>query len=155
MSRRAETIKAAAKLAGQKMRDIDGRHSYAAEAGALSAHVEILCEELDTYIGANHKAAKGVGVARLPLGDAEVLVEYDYEPGEDPVMDLNSPMCGPGCAANASILGVLINGTWCDPEDFMDPDTIERWREAICDSEEVAARASVEDYHASRHMEEA
>jgi hypothetical protein len=148
---RAELLLADAEKTGAQYSD--SGTGYAAQAGSLRAMVRLLCDELDTFHGTNR--ARDGAYARMLLGAAEVLVEYEYEAGEDAVMDLNSPMCGPGCAANASILGVLINGTWCDPEDFMDPDTIERWREAICDSEEVAARASVEDYHASRHMEEA
>jgi hypothetical protein len=149
MSRRAETIKASAKMAGQKMRDIDGRHSYAAEAGALSAHVEILCEELDAYIGANHKPSKGVRTATLGLGDAEVLVEYDYEPGEEPVYNLNSPMCGPGCAANAVVVSVLINGAWIDPM-FIESATLDRWSEELCEREYDSAREDMESAMADR-----
>jgi hypothetical protein len=125
--------------------------AIAGQLGHLQGCVQILCEELDAFHGTN----KGKGTyARMPLGDAEVLVDYDYEAGEDAVMDLNSPMCGPGCAANASINAVLINGVWCDPEDFMDPDTIERWREAICDRMENEARDAMYESMSARRERE-
>jgi hypothetical protein len=125
----------------ERMKDEYGAMKCAGMEGHLRACVRLLCKELDGFHGTN--PGKGT-YARMPLGDAVVLVDYDYEPGEDPVMDLNSPMCGPGCSANASILAVLINGTWCDPEDFADASTLDAWREAICerkDSEREDAMA--------------
>jgi hypothetical protein len=135
----------------ERMKGEYGAMKCAGMEGHLRACVRLLCKELDGFHGTN--PGKGT-YARMPLGDAVVLVDYDYEPGEDPVMDLNSPMCGPGCAANASINAVLINGTWCDPEDFMDPDTIERWREAICDRMENEAREAVYESMSARRERE-
>jgi hypothetical protein len=156
MSRRAETIKAAAKMAGQKMRDIDGRHSYAAEAGALSAHVEILCEELEAYTGANHKTSKGVRTATLGLGDAEVLVEYEYEAEEPMVWRYADGSGHPGCPASAQVISVLINGAWIDPT-FIESSTLDRWSEELCermDQDAADARADRDEYESDRRRDE-
>jgi hypothetical protein len=40
--------------------------------------------------------------------DCDYLVDYDYQPEEKPVYNLNSPMCGPGCAAEVTINSIDI-----------------------------------------------
>lgn len=39
--------------------------------------------------------------------------EYDYQPAEKPVYDVESPVCGPGCDASMEVTAAWIKG---DPE---------------------------------------
>jgi hypothetical protein len=156
MSRRAETIRASAHATGEKYRDMMGGHGYAAEAGFLAAHVDTLCEELEAYIGANHKASKGVRTATLGLGDAEVLVEYEYEAEEPMVWRYADGSGHPGCPASAQVISVLINGAWIDPT-FIESATLDRWAEELCermDQESADAMADRDEYESERRRDE-
>jgi hypothetical protein len=42
----------------------------------------------------------------IKMDDCDYLVTFDFQPEEKPVYDLNSPMCGPGCAAEVSITNI-------------------------------------------------
>lgn len=39
-----------------------------------------------------------------------ITVTYEYTPAESAVYDVESPVCGPGCAAEVEICEVLLNG---------------------------------------------
>jgi hypothetical protein len=67
--------------------------------------------------------------------DAEVKLEFDHQREEPAVMNPDSPMCGPGCAASVDLLGVLINGHWieCTNAYFSDSQ-LERWEQAAIDA---------------------
>jgi hypothetical protein len=156
MSRRAEIIQADAKRAGDKWRDLSGGYGYAAQCGVLSAHVDMLCEELDAYIGANHKPSKGVRTATLGLGDAEVLVEYEYEAEEPMVWRYADGSGHPGCPASAMVISVLINGAWIDATHF-DSATTDRWSEELCermDQDAADAMADRDEYESDRRRDE-
>jgi len=109
------------------------------ELGLLSTALENAQHDLGTYTGKNAKPQAGCNFHSATLGDADVVVEYEYEPGEDAVWDLNSPMCGPGVSPSAVVIQVLINGAWIDPDGIVDRSVIERWEEEILESETEAA----------------
>ena len=44
----------------------------------------------------------------IKMDDCDYLVSFDYQPEEKPVYDLNSPMCGPGCAAAVTINSIEV-----------------------------------------------
>jgi hypothetical protein len=47
--------------------------------------------------------------------EAEVELEYDFQPAEAAVMDVNSPFAGPGCAASADLIEDSIRRTDGEP----------------------------------------
>lgn len=44
----------------------------------------------------------------LNYGGVPLVVEYDYQPAERPIYDVDSPLCGPGCPASVDITGVYL-----------------------------------------------
>lgn len=74
-------------------------------------------QEIAILKGERHTPNPGGHIARLICGAAYVQVEYDYEPEEAPVLDLDSPMCGPGCGELIAPHSIYLNGHWCDLED--------------------------------------
>lgn len=54
----------------------------------------------------------------LEIDGATVTVQYDFQPAEREVRDLDSPMVGPGCAAEVDITDVRITG---DATDLLSP----------------------------------
>ena len=74
--------------------------------------------ELDRLQGAGLEPQEGCDLIRLSLGDAYVLVEYEYTAGcEDEPRELN-------------ILGALVNGRMIEV-DVLAPAVLDRWAEAI------------------------
>lgn len=120
-------------LAGNEVNDI--RDRLAQENGALKAELRKVYAEC---FGEGMKPQPGCAWHKAWLGDAEVLVEYEYEPEEAPVYNLNSPMCGPGTAAIVSLLGVLVNGKWIEAGEVIQ-ETRDRWEQDILDNELEAA----------------
>jgi len=61
---------------------------------------------------------------KIKMDDCDYLVSFDYQPEEKPVYDLNSPMCGPGCAA-----AVTINSIEVRPHGYSHwmPTDIDKW----------------------------
>ena len=57
-----------------------------------------------------HRASKSPSFATT-LGDSiPITVTYEYTPAEPALHDVDSPVCGPGCAASVDICEVLLNG---------------------------------------------
>ena len=80
------------------------------------------------------------GTATVNLGDAEVRVEYEYQAGEESNYDSASPGVGPGRDASLTIIQVLVNGIWVDPNDIISTMQIERWKQKILDDKAKAMR---------------
>lgn len=116
-------------LAGNEVNDPLARAQQ--QVGALE---QALRNAYAEFKGEGMKPQPGSTFHKSHFGDAEVLVEYDYEPEEAPVYNLDSPMCGPGCAAQAIIICVLINGVWVDGAEFPEP-VRDRWEQEIIDGE--------------------
>lgn len=86
----------------------------------------------------------------LYAGGAAVLVEYEYEAGEDPIYDLNSPMCGPGCAACVTLVSALVNGEWVDPDEVFNASVLALWIDKIAEEEVEAIESARDEYECSR-----
>ncbi len=122
----------------------EGVSKWAYEAGVLRSQVREVCTLLEQFNGALEKPAKGCYFETMCLGDADVLVECEYTPGEPAVWNLDSPMCGPGEAAQVAIVRCLINGRWVDPQDFVDQRILDRWTQQAFDADEDRERARIE-----------
>jgi hypothetical protein len=109
------------------------------ELGLLSTALENAQHDLAQYTGSSAKPQNGCHFYSTTFGDADITVEYEYEPGEDAVWNLDSPMCGPGVSPYVVVIQVLINGAWIDPDGIVDRSVIERWEEEILESETEAA----------------
>lgn len=118
----------------------------------LEAELTKLTVELAGYTGRGYKASQGCGTMTVYCGDAEYLIEYEYDPGEAPCYNVDSPGVGPGTSANAVITGVLVNGGWFDPSaaGFRD-DVIESWVQAAIDSEQASAEDDRAGYERDRY----
>jgi hypothetical protein len=114
----------------------DPRDRLAQQVGYLQGVVRSLCGQ---YLGEGAKPQAGCSFFTATAGDSSVIVEYEYQPGEEAIFDLDSPMCGPGSPETVSIIQALVNGAWCDPADVFSEALIERWAEQIAESEAEAA----------------
>lgn len=65
------------------------------------------------------------------VGDVELVVEYDYTPGEAPVYDVDSPVCGPGHPAEVELLGVYVKGSNADIVDLLRDSVISLLQERV------------------------
>ncbi len=83
------------------------------------------------------------------LGDSPVLIEFEYEAGENAVYDLNSPMCGPGVDASVGIGMALINGVWTSTEGFPQ-EWIDRWEQEVIEVKNDQMREDYEDRQSER-----
>lgn len=52
-------------------------------------------------------------VKTVYVGDVAFVVEYDYIPAEAPIYDVDSPVCGPGCAEDVDLISIK-----CEDSDF-------------------------------------
>jgi hypothetical protein len=103
----------------------DGFTSFPALCVLLENQIRQLCQERDTLEGTNAKASNGCGLHKSHFGDAEVLVEYEYEPADGD--GWNEPHYDAQVIPHA----VFLNGVWCDAEDVASEKTRERWAEEI------------------------
>ena len=102
--------------------------------------VEAMSAKLDQYTGRTAKPQRGCQFARLTLGEADVLVEYETEgPSGDGWHEPHYP-------ATLTIIQVLINGTWVDAEDTFAGHVITKWEAEIGEqfAEQAAADADAE-----------
>lgn len=74
-------------------------------------------QEIAVLKGERHTGIPGSHIARVICGDAYIQVEYDHQPAEDAVHDVESPVCGPGCDEAINPISIYLNGHWCDLED--------------------------------------
>jgi hypothetical protein len=102
-------------------------------ADALLGEAQALARELALLKGHGHTPQAGCAFTTLPMGDAEMLVEYEYEAGEAAKLYGPPEDCYEGSPESLTIVQVLINGMWCDPSDFVSDKQIERWEQAILD----------------------
>ena len=72
----------------------------------------------------------------LELDMMDVIVEYEYFPPEDPVYNLDSPLCGPGHGAEVSLLAVHTpKGDVFDPY-VLNENILSLWEEKIIQYEQ-------------------
>jgi hypothetical protein len=89
--------------------------------------------------GQGLQPARGCRIARLILGDADALVEYEYFVGSPANYDADSPLVGPECPEEITVLRVYLNGHWCDVQDCIRDEVIERWADDIREIERELA----------------
>lgn len=101
---RATRIKLAATAAADKHRDTCGLPtiSYSYLAGCLEAHITALCDELQEFTPP--KSGKTERETTYAHDGGELVVHFDFEPGEDSTRDY------PGCPESVAINGVFANG---------------------------------------------
>jgi hypothetical protein len=126
------------------MNELELNTKALAEANALLAE----------YTGKNLKPQDGCSFITVDLGGYGLLLEYEYEPAEAPIYNLDSPMCGPGCSESASLLCALVNGRWVDADVFSES-LRERWTQQIIDSEAEQAISQREGYERDRYDDDA
>jgi hypothetical protein len=81
----------------------------------------------------------GCLIAEMPLGDATVMVEYEYEPAQRGVHTLPNGDPGyPDEPAQVNIVSVLVNGAMVDADLFADA-VLDRWVQDILDSDQEDA----------------
>ena len=85
----------------------------------LARRVADLSQDLRTLKGENATPYRGCHMTTVCCDEAAVLIEYDYTPAEDAVMDLESPRCGPGNPEVIEPLRAFINGHWCDRSEVL------------------------------------
>jgi hypothetical protein len=116
-------------------KNLDGSRSYAAAFGWLSSALRGACAELARYTG----KPEGMGNwVEKELDGATVLVDVEFEAGEAQTWE------HPGCAAQATITGVLINGVVIDPA-MLAPKVIADWEEELSVAMAEAAATDRED----------
>ena len=92
--------------------------------------------ELRRLQGVGLKPQPGCKLAKMILGDATVMVEYEYSPGRPGVHTLRNGDPGyPDEPAELALLNVLINGCMCDvqdviPQAVIDDSDFDIWAEA-------------------------
>ncbi len=77
---------------------------------AMATEAELRAK-LAAFTGSDSKPQPGCGRATMRWGDAECVVEYEFEPSEGDGWEL------PRYEASITIVNVLVNGTWCDAQD--------------------------------------
>ena len=82
------------------------------------------------------------------LGDAEVIVEYEYDAGSPGRLSGPPEDCYEADPEEVSILGVFINGSWTDTDD-LSPKLLERWEQEIIDHMESLRCEDMVDFRAS------
>jgi len=91
-------------------------------------------DELRTLKGENVIPSRGCHIAHIVVADITAAVEFDYEPAERAVYDVDSPACGPGCPESIEPLRIYLNGRWCDLTDVCSALTDDALVQAISDT---------------------
>ena len=104
-------------------RIVESAIKHGDQVGPYVTKLEGLCRQLATELalmqGNATATPPGSFHIELPLGDAMLLVEYDFREAEAANMDVESPVCGPGHPAEVDLLLVFLNGMWTDPRDIL------------------------------------
>lgn len=124
-----------------KAHTVDGYSSFHMIAAAHEKTIRALATELNTLRGIGATPQNGCQITTKVFGDAEVLVEYECEGGQAAIYDADHPGVGPGCEASVNVLGVFINGAWCDAEDVVPAKTLQRWEVELLESLAEGAEA--------------
>lgn len=126
-----------------KAHTVDGYTAFHMVAEAHERTIRALAAELAVLRGEGHTPQHGTTHAVMTLGDAEVLVEYEFIAASPAIYDADHPGVGPGHDAECNILNVLINGVWCDAQDVIPGDLLRAWEEKLIDPHAPDALRSV------------
>jgi hypothetical protein len=108
---------------------------------ALQIQVERQAEQLAAITGDREKA-----MITLSAGGVDFPVMYEFEDGEAPIYDINSPVCGPGADPSVTSMEVWINGGWMDADVVMNSRVCAQWRDWIVEHELDSAREQRDGY---------
>lgn len=102
-------------------------------------------EELRTLKGTNATPQRGCSFHTTTLGDADVLCEYEFEPASgDGWNEPREP-------ATVTLIQLFINGKWCDAEDILSRERIERIEVEIAETRDDAhEQDQIDAYEANR-----
>jgi hypothetical protein len=107
----------------------------------LQLQVERLQEQLDAITGDRQKS-----MIVLSAGGVDFQVNYEFEEGEEAILDINSPVCGPGYPPSVTSMEVWINGGWMDAYEILSAKVLARWEDWIVEECQGTARARREEH---------
>jgi hypothetical protein len=109
----------------------DSTTALSHECGLLTAELRGALARIDVFTGIGAKPQMGCFLTTVTAGEAEVMVECEYEAGS-PGRTYGEPDdCYPEEPESLSIIQALVNGQWIDPEDYFADSVIEAWRVEI------------------------
>ena len=111
------------------------------EIGMLIAALRSTNEKLCQYTGATAKPQSGCHFHTVEWNGAEIVLEYEFEPSQ--LETWNDPAI-PG---SVSIIQMLLNGCWIDPDGLIAQDVIDKWGQEIF---EAHGDGHQEDYEDAR-----
>lgn len=145
-------ISAAAQAYAAK-RGLDSTAAAFFELGLYASAMRNATDKLAQFTGKGAKPQAGCHFHEVTWGDVEVKLEYEFTDGEPESWNGLTGVGHPGSPAEVSILQMLINGVWIDPDGIVHPDLIDRWEADIAEEREDAQRAAVEEYYDARRDE--
>lgn len=123
------------------------------ELGLLTCALRKAKDELRRFTGDGAKPQADCRFHDVTWGDAEVKLEYEFTDGEPQSWNGLTGIGHPGSPASVSILQMLVNGVWIDPDGLVHPDLIDRWETEIAEAREDSERAAIEEYYDARRDE--
>ena len=117
---------------------------------AALAHYEgqAAIAELARWQGKGLMPRPGCGLHQTSLDDAEVWIEYEYEPASGDGWN------EPREEASVTVIGILINGVMCDAQDVA-PHMVDEWSVEIMEALNDDAQSQFQDRDDSRDDEAA
>lgn len=122
---------------------VDGYTAHYMVAAAHERTIRELAAELALLKGEGQTPQRGSTHAVMSLGEAEVLVEYEFIAASPAIYDADHPGVGPGHDAECNVLNVFINGFWCDAQDVVPAGVLRAWEEKLIDPQAPDALRSV------------
>jgi hypothetical protein len=96
--------------------------------------------ELQRWQGIGLTPKPGCNVVELPWGDSSAWIEYRYTPGRPGRLYGPPEDCHEDEPADIELLGVLLNGTMCEPTDVAPDFVIDEWAEKAIEHHEQKVR---------------
>ena len=96
-----------------------------AELGMLIAALRSANDKLARFEGTTAKPLRGCHFHTVDWNGAEIVLEYEYEAGQLETWN------DPAIAGSVSIIQILLNGCWIDPDGLIAQDVIDGWANEI------------------------
>jgi hypothetical protein len=125
---------------------VHGYTSYPGLADLYERSIRTLCAELDTLHGRNATPQNGCFHVGCFLGDADVLVEFEYE-GES-----GDGWNEPREEESVTLLCALVNGVWVDADQFSES-VQEAWNQRAIDWMTEQRQSAADDAAEARYRE--
>ena len=111
------------------------------EIGMLIAALRSANDKLSKYTGSTAKPQSGCHFHTVTWGNSDITLEYEFEPGQ--LETWNDPAIN----GSVSIIQMLLNGAWIDPDGLIAPNLIDMWAQEIF---EAHGDGHQDDYEDSR-----